>query len=362
MSRLIPHRTSDPSLKIYFMGLPGPDRDGTAEKPLHTLPNEVLNIIVGHCTRLDLFACCLVSMGMYEISIAYIYNDPFVEWPVYYGPDSDGRLQEALRSGFAEGRRKSSKLCRTLLENPEISRLVRKYHTQIWNNHVLKKEVARKIIPCLINLTEASPSFPKDAPFISTCPLQLQAVNFRSCWHNSSSPAAFWRWLEGQITLRRLHLDPSILPDLSPSALPRLDYLGASLTAARVILPNTTIRKFVGQEFVPYCWSREDVVGAIPLMGQSLCHIEGICVSALDVNTLFKTFAQHCPHLHTIKLGIRPAVGKQPLPYSAILSAEHGVPVLEILHIAMYGKVATAVPRRFAGLVTKDCPMLCRIN
>ncbi|KAG9006327.1 hypothetical protein FRB93_008816 [Tulasnella sp. JGI-2019a] len=255
----------------------------------------------------------------------------------------------------------------------------------------MKSEMARKVIPCLINLTEADLAFPRDTLFISTCPLQLLNVNIY--FDNRSDnrfgimcDRDFWRWLEGQNNLRRLHLDPDVLPDLSPSALPSLDYLGASLTAARVILPNTTIRKFteilphtiirrfteilphtiirrfMGKEFMDYRWSREDITEVIPLMGQSLCHIEGIRISALDVDLLFQAFRQRCAQLCTINLDIYQGDNDQRVPYSEILSAAHGLSALESLHIAKHEKIDTAGLLSCTELMAKTCPMLSRIK
>ncbi|KAG9037992.1 hypothetical protein FRB95_003385 [Tulasnella sp. JGI-2019a] len=275
----------------------GPGLNGATEKPPPPLPNEVLCLIFNHCAKPDLFACCLANKAMYGASIGYIYNDPFHEWPVYYGRDSDTQLKTYASLTMHEGRRKSYKLCRTLLENPAISQLVRKYHIRIWNHHVLGN-MAQRVIPCLVNLTEPDPTF-QDNSFISTCTLQLQGVSVLGR-NDSLRAAAFWRWLERQRDLRRLRVVPELLPDLSPFALPRLDWLCASPPAARVVLPNAVIRTFTEKPNTTFewlmgrrvgtCWSEEDITEVVPLMGRSLCHIEAISISAANVNVLFQVF------------------------------------------------------------------------
>ncbi|KAG8989912.1 hypothetical protein FRB94_013887 [Tulasnella sp. JGI-2019a] len=200
----------------------GPDRNGATEKPPPTLPNDVLCLIFDHCTKQDLFACSLVNRAMYGASIAYIYNDPFHEWPVYYGCDPDTQLKIYAKLDMHAGRRKSYKLCRTLLENPAIAQLVRKYHTKVWDHHLLGN-MTQKVIPCLVNLTEADLTFP-DNHFLSTCTLQLQGVSVLGR-NDSLSAATFWRWLEGQRDLRRLRVASGFLPYLSPFTFTRLDWL-----------------------------------------------------------------------------------------------------------------------------------------
>ncbi|KAG9000051.1 hypothetical protein FRB94_005680 [Tulasnella sp. JGI-2019a] len=345
----------------FNMVLFGSSRDGAVESSPRTLPNEILYLIIENCARLDLFACCFVNKAMYVVSVAYIYRDPFAYRPVRIERVDLRSNSEEYTDDVNDGPLNSAKLCRTILETPRIAQLVRKYHTVIWNSHVLEQEMARKVIPCLTSLAEAELSFPDDTLFISLCQLQLQHVMLHRGPPNVGGAEAFWYWLEEQRDIRQLCMSSEILPRLSPFALPRLEWLEASPQAARVVLPNTTIRKYTGKENWRHRWGRQDIAEVIPLMGQSLHHVKNVYVSAVDVNILFQVFRQHCPYLRTIDLNVSQGVNEQPVLSSAILLAVHGLPHLECLHIVMPDHVDVAVLMEFATLMTKTCPALCHV-
>ncbi|KAG9000166.1 hypothetical protein FRB93_012841 [Tulasnella sp. JGI-2019a] len=103
------------------------------------IPNEVLDLIVRHCSRFSLFNCCHVNRRFYSIAVIHLYEDPFaVDRFDYLGNENEKDFQGRMAS-----------LLKTLEDNNHLGGLVRVFRNRFWNRvHVFCSDITR-ILPHL---------------------------------------------------------------------------------------------------------------------------------------------------------------------------------------------------------------------
>ncbi|KAG8991379.1 hypothetical protein FRB94_012550 [Tulasnella sp. JGI-2019a] len=90
------------------------------------LPNEVLDLIIRHCSRSSLLNCCRISRTLHSIAVTYLYEDPFAldraDYPRYI----------PVRGNLL---RRISSLLKTLEDKNHLAKLVRVFRIHFWEAH-----------------------------------------------------------------------------------------------------------------------------------------------------------------------------------------------------------------------------------
>ncbi|KAG8841578.1 hypothetical protein FRB96_007354 [Tulasnella sp. 330] len=202
----------------------------THHVPSHTIPYDVLVVIVGCCSRHALLDLCLVGKAFKTAAIAQLYKNPYTF--LDDGCDDPPAGSEGL------GQRIS----------------VQKYVPSRWTSfrrHIVEVVQAEEIVLSrLRNLKEAV--FKRGDPAQVERPTKYCAsVNIRSvklpAELNGLVEEPFWAWVENQKEIQDLTLPWRCNPSgLCPLALPKLEKLGAHPAAAKRLVRNRSIRSYDG--------------------------------------------------------------------------------------------------------------------
>ncbi|KAG9000175.1 hypothetical protein FRB93_012850 [Tulasnella sp. JGI-2019a] len=105
-----------------------------------TIPNEVLDLILRHCSRFSLANCCHINRRFYSIAVMHLYEDPFaVDRFDYlgYGGSFHTRL-----TGLLE----------TLENNNHLAKLVRVFRNRFWSQEYMWRRAITRVLPHLKHL------------------------------------------------------------------------------------------------------------------------------------------------------------------------------------------------------------------
>lgn len=201
-------------------------------QPLPALPDEVVELIVSFCTRFSLYNSCLASRTLNRLAVPFLYEDPF-------GLDRPDVTSDTRYNFLAHYQipRRLAKLCRTIVENPDLAQLVRVFRGVYWRDLSMGSADWEVVLSKLQNITTVSFRAPDTDAFVPPQPpSRIQRVYVDtiaiSDW--------FSRWLTSQGRMQILDLkDASIVYEIPAITLLNLRRLCASHELASFILPHS---------------------------------------------------------------------------------------------------------------------------
>ncbi|KAG8853522.1 hypothetical protein FRB96_008124 [Tulasnella sp. 330] len=292
--------------------------------PTPALPNEVLDLILKHCTRSTLYNCCLLDRNLYRLSVSYLYNDPF-------GRDqADHDFAKLLRTHTMIYR--NAQLCQTISKNLDLADLVRTFRGfPQWDNGM----GVDLVLPHLRNLHTADLRGMDVEPFISTCPSK-ELRRLRVGEKMFIDRDRFARWLQGQADIQSLHFRDLFMYFESPSiTLPNLRILHASYAIAKSILPYSS-RMLEFSSSIP-----ED-----------------------SVSSLLDLLRNHCPLISSIVIDVHShlaeTTGAMDSHGEMMIANVHSFQHLEVLEMAFTTDSIDADPNGMPGFISRitGCPKL----
>ncbi|KAG8884463.1 hypothetical protein FRB97_004237 [Tulasnella sp. 331] len=303
------------------------------QRPLPTLPDDIFELIFSLCTRLALYNCCLANRTLNRLAVAYLYDDPF-------GLDRPGSTADVRYDFFAHYQipRRLSKLCSTILQNPDLARLVRVFRGIYWRDQGISSAKWEAVLSKLQNITTVSLRAPDTNAFVPRQP----SSRIRTVYVDKYLIEAwFSRWLSSQRRIQALDLNDAYIchDDVIPIAGTNLQRLWASYQLASLILPCSP---------------------------PSITYFKGLTPQA-TFGALFELLRHHARSVRTVAVEVdctRPsAQADVKISHEAlVLSHVYGLPELENLEVQFDNDVQTSIDAEGLLLVVSSiregCPKL----